>query len=57
MEVQLVLRVEARQARKYESTEPDTWDDGTPKMQVVVTLDTNYRDGSNPDDDGTRSGR
>lgn len=43
-----------RQSKKFESNELDTWDDGNPKMQVVITLDTKYRDQSNPDDDGTR---
>jgi hypothetical protein len=49
-----IVSAEARQARKYESTELDTWDDGTPMMQVVVTLDTDYRDSDREDDDGTR---
>lgn len=49
-----ITDVTLRQARKYESTELDTWDDGTPKMQIVVTLATEYRDASQPDDDGTR---
>ena len=49
----VITDVAMRQARKYESTEPDTWDDGTAKMQVVLTLATDYRsDGE--DDDGTR---
>ena len=49
----VITEVAMRQARKYESTEPDTWDDGTPKMQVVLTLATDYRsDGE--DDDGAR---
>ena len=49
----VITDVAMRQARKYESTEPDTWDDGTPKMQVVLTLATDYRsDGE--DDDGAR---
>jgi hypothetical protein len=43
-----------RQAKKYESSELDTWDDGSPKMQIVITLATAYRDPANPDDDGTR---
>lgn len=49
-----ITDVSMRQSRKYESTELDTWDDGTPKMQVVLTLATAYRDQSQPDDDGTR---
>ena len=50
-----IKNVELRQARKFESTDLDTWDDGTPKMQVVLTLATDYRDASIEDDDGTRS--
>lgn len=49
-----ITDVSMRQSRKYESTELDTWDDGTPKMQVVLTLATSYRDQSQQDDDGTR---
>lgn len=50
----VITDVTLRQARKFESTEPDFWDDGTPKMQVVLTLDTDYRDPGNADDDGSR---
>ena len=50
----IITDVAMRQSRKYESTDLDTWEDGTPKMQVVVTLATDYRDQSQQDDDGTR---
>jgi hypothetical protein len=49
-----VTDVQARQSRKYGTTELDTWDDGTPKMQAVITLSTDYRDSLNMEDDGTR---
>jgi len=49
----IITDVTMRQSRKYESTELDVWDDGTAKMQVVLTLATDYRD-SGEDDDGTR---
>ena len=49
----IITDVTMRQSRKYESTDLDTWDDGTAKMQVVLTLATDYRD-SGEDDDGTR---
>ena len=50
-----ITDVAMRQSRKYESTELDTWDDGTPKMQVVLTLATDYRDQAlGADDDGAR---
>ncbi|MGI9136403.1 MAG: hypothetical protein ACR2JS_04985, partial [Candidatus Nanopelagicales bacterium] len=45
----VITEVATRQARKFESTDLDFWDDGTPKMQAVITLATDYRDGSNPD--------
>jgi len=50
----IITDVTMRQSRKYESTELDAWDDGTPKMQVVLTLATDYRDQGQQDDDGTR---
>jgi hypothetical protein len=50
----VITDVTMRQARKFESTELDFWDDGTAKMQVVLTLATAYRDASNPEDDGSR---
>jgi hypothetical protein len=50
----VITDVTMRQARKFESTDLDFWDDGTAKMQVVLTLATAYRDASNPEDDGTR---
>lgn len=50
----VITEVTLRQARKFESTEPDFWEDGSPKMQVVITLATEYRDDRNPDDDGSR---
>ena len=50
----IITDVTMRQSRKYESTDLDTWDDGTPKMQVVLTLATDYRDQGQQDDDGTR---
>ena len=50
----VITDVTMRQSRKYESTELDAWDDGTPKMQVVLTIATDYRDQAQQDDDGTR---
>jgi len=50
----IITEVTMRQSRKYESTDLDTWDDGTPKMQIVLTLATDYQDQSQQDDDGTR---
>ena len=50
----IIIDVAMRQSRKYESTELDAWDDGTPKLQVVLTIATDYRDQAQQDDDGTR---
>ncbi len=33
---------------------PLTWDDGAPKMQLVITLQTTERDPADPEDDGKR---
>lgn len=49
-----ITDVEMRQARKFQSTELDFWDDGSPKLQCVLTLATDYRDAAYDDDDGTR---
>jgi len=49
----IITDVTMRQARKYESTELDAWDDGTAKLQVVLTLATDY-EVAGQDDDGTR---
>lgn len=38
----------------FETREPKTWKDGRPVEVVVITLQTEERDPSNPDDDGER---
>jgi hypothetical protein len=43
------------QVRNYEDpTKLEFWDDGKPKLQIEVTLSTEYADASDPDDDGSR---
>lgn len=42
------------QMTKFQSTELDFWPSGDPKMQIVVTLQTEMRDPANADDDGLR---
>lgn len=43
------------QVRNYEDpTKLEFWDDGKPKLQIEVTLATDYADASDPDDDGSR---
>lgn len=50
-----ILAREVRQTRNFQTGEPETWDDGNPRQQVVVTLETDLRDPSDPDDDGARA--
>lgn len=50
-----ITAIDMRQARKYQSTDLDFWEDGKPKMQAVITLQTTLRDPSDPEDDGTRN--
>lgn len=50
-----IAELRAVQVRNYEDpTKLEFWDDGKPKMQIEVTLQTDYADGSDPDDDGRR---
>ena len=44
-----VVAAESRQQTDYTSGEPLTWDDGNPRMQLVITLATDERD---PGSDG-----
>jgi hypothetical protein len=44
----------ASQMTKYQSDELDYWPSGDPKMQIVVTLQTDQRDPANAQDDGRR---
>lgn len=45
---------EVTQQTDLETGKPVTWDDGNPKMQLVVTLQTDLRDIDDEDDDGIR---
>ena len=47
-----ITSVEMRQATRFGTTEPDCWDDGSPKHQALIRLDTQLRDDA--DDDGAR---
>lgn len=49
-----IVSAELRQATKFGTTDPDTWDNGDPKMQIVLTLDTEYREPGEDEDDGLR---
>jgi|TARA_R110000764_G_scaffold96939_5_gene181045 hypothetical protein len=50
-----IADLRAVQVRNYEDpTKLEFWDDGKPKMQIEVTLQTGYADPSDSDDDGKR---
>jgi hypothetical protein len=43
------------QQTDFRTKVPETWKDGSPKMQVLVQLSTTLRDPEKPEDDGTRT--
>lgn len=47
-----VVDFDVSQQRDFDTDEPAVWPDGNPKMQLVVTLQTELSDGA--DDDGLR---
>jgi len=49
-----ITAVGEKQETDFASKEPVVWKDGSPKMQMVVTLATDERDDTNEEDDGTR---
>ncbi len=46
---------EVRQQTDLTTGDPKTWPSGDPKMQLIVALQTSYRDPAIADDDGIRS--
>lgn len=51
----VITHTRAVQVRNYEDpTKLEFWDDGKPKMQIEVTLDTDYADPADEDDTGER---
>ena len=50
----IVTDLRTVQVRSYDSGEPEFWDDGKPKLQIEVTLATEYLDAGVEEDDGTR---
>lgn len=50
----IVDEPKVEQLKKHESTELDFWPSGDPKMQIIVTIQTDYRDPGNAEDDGKR---
>jgi len=51
----LTREPEAAQQTDFRTKLPETWKDGSPKMQIIVQLATTLRDPQRQDDDGTRS--
>lgn len=49
-----VLDMKEVQRTNYDTKKPEFWDNGDPKMQYRVTLQTQLRDPANPHDDGKR---
>jgi hypothetical protein len=49
-----VIESAPQQNRDYEDNSAKFWDDGSPQMMLVVTLQTNLRDQTIEDDDGKR---
>ncbi len=50
-----VVSARTVQVRNYEDpTKLEYWDDGKPKLQIEVTLATDYANPADPDDDGQR---
>ena len=50
-----VIYAEVQQQREIDTGKPKFWDDGKPRQQIVVHLQTAARDPQVPDDDGKRA--
>lgn len=48
-----IVSAEVRQQTSMEGNKPLTWDDGSPRMQLVIVLQTTIKD--DDDDDGKRT--
>jgi hypothetical protein len=51
----VVIAAELRQARSFDTGKLETWDNGDPKENAVVTISTDLRDADDAHDDGTRA--
>jgi hypothetical protein len=49
-----ILELDVRQAIDFDSQKPAVWEDGNPKMNLVITLLTEQRDPAVSDDEGHR---
>ena len=50
----IVTAMEKQQQRNLDTGEPMCWEDGNPKWQIVITLQTSERDPEIPGDNGLR---
>ena len=50
-----IITAEERQQVDLDTEKPAFWDDGKPKMQLVITLQTDERDPEDPEDEGVRN--
>lgn len=50
----VITNAEARQQTDFDSGEPLTWDNGDPRMEIILTLSTTLRDPEVEDDEGER---
>jgi hypothetical protein len=48
-----IVRAEVKQCRNFDTGEPETWDDGNPQTEIVVTVQTALREDEN--DNGQRA--
>jgi len=51
----IVREPEVKQQTEFGTGRPLTWDDGKPRLQLVVQIQTDERDPQDPEDDGIRS--
>lgn len=51
----IVRSPEVRQQTNFDDGKPLFFDDGSPRMQIVVQVQTDQRDPADPDDDGIRA--
>jgi hypothetical protein len=49
-----ITALEVRDSKDFDTGEVLTWEDGTPRKELVLTISTSLRDASIEDDDGTR---
>lgn len=49
-----VVKIDTGQVRDFETQQPAFWPDGNPKLQLIVSVQTDQRDPSIEDDDGVR---